>query len=391
MAGLKSLSKWSNYREYPVVQPILGVFKDMENHPLDIPPGGWRELDHCHVLDNSIQRYPGWAALIPTAQGTTPLAEANHLIFGFDFQRLNNDRNLIVASKTNIYYSDRYGATTSLKNGFTGTNSNRWTSCILNDKLYMANGVDAIQKLDPPSTIADLTGDASMPATCKYLISSAGHLVCGYTREGGPLAYYPRRVRWSDLNNDNIWISDTNNEAGYIDLPEDIGELRGIAPLGPNSFVAYGNRAIYLLSYVGLPVVWNIQRQVIREGLYMPYSLIVFNDRHYFVDSNDVKEFSGGSYTKSLGRNRISTWFFQDFNSSDLGNVFGFYHPIFPEVGWVYIPRTSTSLDWTAGKALIYNYAADCWSTRSNFPFSFVCDFQDTVQQPDAFVLLSGS
>jgi hypothetical protein len=379
------MKTYTKYSEYKPSHPILGVYKDMESHPIDIPPLGWRDLDHLYIIDGTIKRFPGWAPL-------GAMESAYPIIYGYDFKKFDNSRHFVFASKSDIYYYNRStGAITSIASGFSGTDSDRWQSSVLNDKLYLTNGEDAIQEYQGDAVIAALVGDESLPRA-KYIITSAGHLVCGYTTEGtgDDETSYPRRVRWSDVGDPNTWVpnSDTN-EAGVIDLPDDIGELKGIGNLGTNSFVAYGSSAIYLLSYIGLPAVWQVQRVVIREGLYMPYSLIVFNDKHFFIDQNDFKMFDGGSNTKRLGIDRVSTWFFEDFNSSDYSNVYGFAHPILPIVGWVYVPRTKSTYD--DAKAILYNYANDTWTTRSEFPHWMMAAYRATTQQPDAEELIGGT
>jgi hypothetical protein len=372
----------TKYREYvPGGDQKLGAYPAIGEHAFDIPALGWKELDHLYLHDGTYKKFPGW-----TAFGN--MASSNPIIYGFDFKKFDNSRHLVTASKTNIYSINRStGAATSIAGSFTGTNAQRWQSTILNDKLYITNGVDPIQEYQGNNIITALTGDASLPKS-KYIITSAGHLVCGYTLEGATT--YPRRVRWSKVGDPNTWIPNAaTNDAGFIDLPDDIGELRNIANLGVNSFVAYGSSAIYILTFVGLPAIWLVQRQVTMQGLYMPYSLVAFNDRHFFLDTDDFKMFAGSIETQRLGIDRQASYFFADFKSSDFSNIYGFAHPILPLVGWVYVQREQTNFE--TGKAVFYNYANNTWSSRSSFPHWMICRFWDTVQQPDAEVLIGGS
>lgn len=397
----KPKSSWSMYQQYNAASPLQGVYKDMESHPRDIPPLGWREADNVYVIDNTIKRFPGWADLL------TGFDAVNPLIWGYDHKAFTNARYFFTASMSDIFFYDRTpdpATCTSIASGFTGDNSQRWQHAVINDYIYLVNGVDPIQKITlgaTPTVAALASGDPAQPTTSQYICSAAGHLVLGVTTESAQI--FPRRVRWSAVGNPanynttvvpNIipWTPDANlNDAGYFDLPDEIGVIQGIATLGQNAFIIYGTKAIYMASYVGLPLVWSFQRMVVNEGLYMPYSLINYNNAHFFLDTNDFKIYNGGQSTQRIGIDKVCTWFFSDFNTSNYSNIYGFAHPILPIVGWVYVQRDDASLDFSAARCVCYNYVNQTWTTRYDFPHWMVTPFWASTQVPDALVLVSGN
>lgn len=382
------------HREYKVKTPFQGAYLDMDSHREAIPFQGWLTMDNCHLVDGAIQRYSGWSRTGDF--GEAPLSSEEHIIYGFDFGRADGTRELLVASQKYIYYYDRpTGAVTivpavGFPTGFSGGLQNRWQSAVLNDLLYLVNGIDPIQVYTDFETLTDLDVDVNTGVSldsARYTLNCTGHLVLGYTTEDA--IDYPRRVRWCKIGDTSVWTPDADtNDAGFFDLPDDIGIIQGMASLGPNAFVVYGTTAIYSLTYVGGSLIFYIERKIVGEGLFMPYSLTEAKNQHFFLGQDDFKLYSGGGLAKNIGMDKINKFFFSDFNTNSEANIFGFAHPIFPEIIWQYVQTDSENHVFT--KTLIYNYFTDSWCTRSNFNFSMLCSYLDSSGTSMYWVMISG-
>src|SRR5215467_1577104 len=99
----------------------------------------------------------------------------------------------------------------------------------------------------------------------------------------------PRMVRWSDNGLPETY---SGGESGFLTLFQGADHGVAFAPLG-NYMVAYRERSIHLLSYVGSPFYIS-QRQVINGvGLLAPRAVLNLDLRHVFLGNDNVYIFNG--------------------------------------------------------------------------------------------------
>lgn len=369
----------TRYETYEITRPLLGMFPDL--HMRDVPPQGFYLTDQFHIQDGHISKYLGWRdwskIAIPVENEDPATSVAENFNFGYDID-IDGSRYLIVGTKKYLYLWPHSGSIEEALNdtAFTGALTDRWQCAELNNKLYITNGVDKIQVFDG-TTLTDLTGDA--PSAAKFAVNSVNHLFVANTYEGTD--YMERRVRWSDIDDPATWTPDPdNNEAGYVDMPSDIGsKIEAIGSLGPNGVAIYGNKAIYMANYIGGAPFYAFERKIIGEGLFAPYSLVGINDRHFFLGNKDFYVYNGGSDLQPLGANRVISYFFGDYDRTEPANIYGFAHPLYTEVWWVYVSKNDSTGFFS--KALTYNWQSDTWAVRNYFPFSMLVTALSTEQR----------
>jgi len=371
----------SKYRDYIIKSPTKGVFLDL--NPADVPLDGWRVMDQFHVRDGRVEKYPGWELFDEDFTTDTTVGEVTTrvpLIWGQDFVIADGTRYFLLATKDDIYYYDRSdGSITSIMEGFSGYSTDRWQSAIMNGRLYLVNRVDNPVEFVNPSSIWNMVDDPLKPADAwcpdgaNCIANFFNHLVFGNTLENG--VRHPRRIRWSDIDDAKTFISTDANEANVYDFPEEIGEIKGMAVLGPNALIVYGTKAIYSVSYIGRPLIFAVERKITWEGLFAPYSLVAGVDAHFFIGNRDFYMYAGGSTLRAIGESRVATSFFSDFQQDSPDNVYGYVHPNLSEIWWPYISMNSTYHD----KMLAYNWEYDSWATREYFPHSMLTEFLMTT------------
>lgn len=358
----------SKFKEVPLKHPYLGLYKDVGRQ--DVPIGGWVQHNNFHQINQTLLKYAGWAKFDEEFSFTDPV------IYGYDFVKLSRERFFVFATKGEIYLynrtvngdtSDPAGSVTELQNGFSGGNEERWQSAVMNDALILTKLSAAPQLfLDDDTPIADLTGDAALPEAAKFVINSNNHLVFANTVEGGNA--FPFRIRWSDIDDYSTYVRTSTNEAGHLDVE---GEITGIESIGPSVFLVYTTEAIYEFAYVGLPLVYTKNRIVKGTGSLAPYGLVVVNDEHFFFGTEGFYRFSGRSAPQRIGKDRVDRFMFSNFVRNEPERVYGFAHPEFPEIWWVYQSDGSDEFD----SVLIYNRIENSWCERTPFPHSMMASF----------------
>lgn len=365
----------TDFKPIRVTAPVRGAHEDL-NH-LTVPAGGWQTCDEFRSIDDKVIKYRGWELFGAQA------ALDNPILYMFDWQRLNGTRFLIVATKTSIYWYNRNTQLyVQLATGFTGSNLDRWQATVMNDRLHMVNGTNPIQVVsvnisEVPSVAPLASGDAAEPSNARFIINFTDHLLTANTLEGGN--NFRTRLRWSDLVDTSIWTSSSTNEAGFLDIDEDGSEILGMALSGPNTCIIYKERSIHKLQYEALPLIFRRTRLTSDEGLAAPYSLVNFRDTHFFLGNKDFYTLTGNTI-REIGVKRIRDYFFSTVDREQIQMVYGFEHPRFPEIWWVYRSRFNIAVDISVAtgydRAICYNYELDSWSTRNFFPHSALTSFR---------------
>lgn len=340
----------------------LGLFKDVKEK--DIPIGGFLTCDQFHVVDNALEKYLGWAAY-QAIDVTYPITYLSM------FEKLDAaTRYILIGHKKNLYVYDAVNLEADALNvsDFNAGTSDRWQSADLNNKRYFVSGQDPIQVYDG-STLAAVGGtDALKPAKSRFIVTFVNRLIVGNTYTGSD--WYRTRIQGCDTNDPEVWTPATNKEAFWQDIDEGYGDLRGMALLGPMQLIIYFRRAVYLLNYVGLPEIYTLTRKVSDEGLEFPYSLVTQADRHFGISKRGFFMFDG-SQIHDIGKDKIFNYWVQDILQGDSSAVYGFAHPIYPEIWWVYADKTQNNLVYT--KCIIYNWQTGGWCTRDSFNQSALC------------------
>lgn len=340
--------------------PLKGAFIDL--HPAEIPEGGASLVDGYRIAKNRLVSYGGWSSWLPDFD-----SEEEELNFGFDFELPGGQRKFVFGGSKHLYVENHTGVVTQLNsNPFSGQGF-RWSYTIMKESLVLANGVEPLQIYNGSSL-------TSVPKIGRYVENVANHLVLAYPFD---TEYFGRRILWSHLDDFTVWDG-LDTEAGWFDFPSDIGEIRGLKNLGPNSCLVYGSSAIYSMSYIGLPLIFRFERVLSLEGLLAPYSLVGSSDMHFFIGNRDFYTISPGTSLRPIGLGRVRDYFFGLFDQSNKEKVYGFVHPNFPEVWWVFKDKTNT------GRALCYNWESDAWTSRglsSSFNFSFLAAYLDLQER----------
>jgi hypothetical protein len=226
--------------------------------------------------------------------------------------------------------------------------------------------VDPVKCWNGGGTIVDLPGldDCEGGVTsirCKSLLYFQNFLLLGNIAEGAEPR--PQRIRWSCLGDITAWKNVegdiTKQEAGYGDLADSVDWVQALRPLG-NYVVAYKERSIQLLNYVGGTTIWNKWPAIIGTGALAVKGMVDLGDEHIFVGNDNIYSFNGRD--PAIAGDDIAKEFFRTLNPDKTELVVGFFVEEVPELWFSYVSVNSP--DGLPDRAIVYNTDTKAWSFR---------------------------
>jgi len=204
-----------------------------------------------------------------------------------------------------------------------------------------ATGGTASSEYAPP---IDNTGVIVTPERHAVLIGAGGN---------------SRRVAWSSSENYNDWnFASTTNTAGYLDL-DTKSKITMCAPVREGTLI-WTEEEAWLLRYIGLPYVYQIERIGFACGLIAPRAFATFAGKCVWMGQGSFWIYDSGT-VRPLPCEVGAYVFGQMDPFSTLLYTNGSDNGTFPEV-WFWYPSEG---QLTPDRYVIYNYAENWWSIGS--------------------------
>lgn len=219
---------------------------------------------------------------------------------------------------------------------------------LFGDLVISVNGTDAPQKwtIGSSSNYAALGGS---PPVGRFVVTVNNFVVIGR------IASAKNRIRWSAINDAEAWTVGVN-QSDEQDLPEG-GQVMGM--VGGEYGTVWVERSIYRMTYVGSPVVFQIDRIAENIGCCAENSIAAHGKIAFFLDWSGFYMMSPEGY-RPIGDQKVDKYFWSRVNQSFLYRVQGFVDPINQRYIVIY-PSTSSS-DGTPDSVLFYAWTLDRWS-----------------------------
>lgn len=240
-----------------------------------------------------------------------------------------------------------------------------WTFTQFGSNIIASNYADNIQKFEEgvDTAFSDLV---SLKA--KYLAVVRDFVVAGYTEESSTT--YNQRVKWSALNDSTDWTPSQDTQSGYQDIVGSHGSVVGIIG-GEASATIFMERAIYRMSYVGTPLIFQFDKVADNVGAIAPRSISSYGSMIFFLAQDGFYKLTSGQELTPIGTAKVNEFFFNDLTS----NFEGITCAIDPNnsiVVWSYRGSGGSGSATVNNKLVIYNYAVDKWSTGSGQDLQFI-------------------
>ena len=234
-----------------------------------------------------------------------------------------------------------------------------------------------------PDTIA--TQISNSPIGCQAIIvSNERHLIAigSYTD--------PRRVSWSDREDNTNWTSTARNTAGDLQIPT--GGRALYAVKWQNDIIIFTDVGINRLYYVGSPFVYGIQDAGVNCKAISPRAIASSGGFLSWIGENSFFTFDGK--LREL-KSDVHDYIFDNIRVENQENTFGTHNIDFNEIWWFF--PVGDDYQSTPNKYVIWNYLDNvwsigsmdrsCWVDQGVFDYPLACDSSGNVYEHDKRVL----
>jgi hypothetical protein len=235
---------------------------------------------------------------------------------------------------------DDVSATTS---GY--TQSNRWYFTQFGNNVIAANGKDKLQYYDMTTTGTFEELSSGAPAS-KFVTVIRDFVVSANEPTN------PNRVQWSGINDPTTWTSSGVTQADFQDVP-DGGNVMGIT--GGEFGIVLMEQAIFRMSYVGTPLVFQFDNIARNRGCYESNSVVQWQGITYFL-SDDGFYACNGQQVIPIGAEKVNRFFFSDVVEAEIESMSAAVDPVRNLIVWGY-----PSLEDTY-RLLVYHIVTQRWS-----------------------------
>jgi hypothetical protein len=319
------------------------------------------------VVDNVLPLAKGYKSLagFQALSGTGLNNAAVGLFTSFSASGSTNyagDRSKLYQMDSSLVFQDKSKAG-GYNNSITENARDFWAFTQFGSNIIATNFADNIQKFTEgtSSAFSDLVA-----LKAKYIAVIRDFVVAGYTNESGTV--YNQRVKWSGLNDSSTWTPSQATQSGFQDIVGSHGNIQAIVG-GESAGVIFMEKAIYRMSYVGVPLVFQFDKIADNIGAFAPKSVASYGNMVFFLAQDGFYKLTGGQQLTPIGNGKVDNFFFDDL-SSNLDGITSAVDPNNSIVVWSY--RGSGATGTTNNKLLIYNYAVDKWSTGSGQDLEFI-------------------
>ncbi|NBT31002.1 MAG: hypothetical protein EBT13_03605 [Rhodobacteraceae bacterium] len=163
----------------------------------------------------------------------------------------------------------------------------------------------------------------------------------------------PRKVQWSDREDNTAWTPSARNEAGDIELQTPGEILAGVNVRGQTLILT--TRDAHTATYQGPPFVYGFEKVGSSCGLGAPQACVVSDAGAFWMGVNGFFAYNG-SAVQELNCD-VSDYVFNDMNRAQVSKAFGVQIGTFGEIWWFYPSSGSTEND----RYVVFNYTENTW------------------------------
>ena len=162
----------------------------------------------------------------------------------------------------------------------------------------------------------------------------------------------PRKIRWSDREDNTTWTPSTTNEAGDIELNTTGAVMKGLRVRGQSLLLT--SRDAHSATYVGPPYSYGVERVGTSCGLVALEAAIVVDAGAFWMGSNSFFTYNGSSVAEM--NCEVSDYVFSDINRAQVSKIFATSNS-FGEIWWFYPSADSLEND----RYVVYNFVENTW------------------------------
>ncbi|MGD9168560.1 MAG: hypothetical protein PVI97_00685 [Candidatus Thiodiazotropha sp.] len=243
--------------------------------------------------------------------------------------------------------------------GYSLPSNHNWEFIRAFNNVVASSGVQPLQEqLGFSGNFEDLIPDAGVPGntdptpSLRYIAPVRDFVLGGWTATDTNL------IKWSGIGNHRVWTP-TVLQSGEQPLQRG-GQVTGV--VGGEYGVVFCEQSIYRLTYVGAPVVFQIDEVAPGHGTTAPGSIAQYGDTIFFIDTDGFYMFNGAQAIP-IGSNKLNDTFLRDYDSEFAQRVISAVDISRSLIWWGYpsqqartgpdgqkIPDKIIVYDWTTGR-----------------------------------------
>jgi hypothetical protein len=166
----------------------------------------------------------------------------------------------------------------------------------------------------------------------------------------------PRKVQWSDQEDNTVWTPAATNQAGDYELATPGSLIAGKRVKGVN--LLFTDIDVHTANYVGAPFVYGFEKAGSGCGLISSQSVAAIDTAAIWMSKSGFWIYDG--YVKPLPSD-VSDYVFGNMNFNQASKVYAVHNSQFGEIWWYYPSSQSNEND----SYVIYNYRENHWNIGS--------------------------
>jgi len=356
--------------------------------PLDIPAGvykngtdfqtsgRWNDANLVRWVDNAVRPVGGWVQKSQTAT-----ADICRSIYAWSDNDLT--RYIAAATSDSLYVYDQEGAQYDITPaGYSAgrasaTANTAYGALNYGESLYGTERLDSNLTLPATTWALDNWGEylvgcadtdgklyewqldiitptpaaviSNAPTDCRGLLVTEERFLMALGASGNP-----RKIAWSDREDNTTWTPADTNEAGDIELQTE-GSIECALRTRDQAIILTTTDA-HTATYIGPPFVYSIQRVGTGCGIISPKAATAFSQGVVWMGRQNFFIYTGGQVQKLPSD--VYDHVFSDINRDYGSHVFSVNNSRFSEVWFFYPSSNSTEND----RYVSWNYDTNAWS-----------------------------
>jgi len=166
----------------------------------------------------------------------------------------------------------------------------------------------------------------------------------------------PRKVQWSDQEDNTVWTPLATNQAGDFELATPGSLLAGKRVKGVN--LLFTDVDVHTATYIGAPFVYGFEKAGSGCGLISAQAVAAIDTAAIWMAKSGFWTYDG--YLKPLPSD-VSDYVFSNMNFNQASKVYAVHNSQFGEIWWYYPSSGSNEND----SYVIYNYRENSWNIGS--------------------------
>jgi len=198
------------------------------------------------------------------------------------------------------------------------------------------------------NTANDAVAITNAPTSCVGLVTTQERFLFALGASGNP-----RKISWSDQENNTVWTAAATNQAGDFELAT-IGSIQ-CAKRVRGSTIIFTDADVHTATYIGPPYIYSFDRVGTGCGSISKQSVAATDNACIWMSTSGFWIYDG--FVKPLVSD-VSDYVFNNINYQQASKVYAIHNSAFGEIWWFYPSSASNEVD----SYVTFNYRESHWS-----------------------------